>query len=368
MFEHITYEKILQKILEKVPNTVDKREGSIIYDAIAPAAIELQNLYISLDNVLNESFADTASLPYLMRRAAERGLTRYPATNAILKAVSVPQDINIPIGSRFSLNELNYVVTEKVADGEYNVQCETLGDVGNSYLGNTVPIDYIEGLQTFEITEILIPGEDAEDVEELRKRYFDSISAQAFGGNIADYINKAFSIEGVGGVKVTPIWNGGGTVKLTIMDSAFNVPSEELVNKVQEAIDPTQNQGQGKGLAPIGHVVTVEPAEAVPIKVRANLYFKEGWAWEDVKTNVEKAVDNYFLELSKGWDETNDSTLTARASFIEAAILQCEGVEDITDTHLENTLTKLEGSKLSLTKYQLPVRSGDVIYNYATLD
>jgi len=30
----------------------------------------------------------------------------------------------------------------------------------------------------------------------------------------------------VGDVKVYPVWNGGGTVKLVIIDSEYNVPSE----------------------------------------------------------------------------------------------------------------------------------------------
>lgn len=33
-----TYEEILQKMLGKVPSDVDKREGSVIYDALAPCA------------------------------------------------------------------------------------------------------------------------------------------------------------------------------------------------------------------------------------------------------------------------------------------------------------------------------------------
>lgn len=51
----------------------------------------------------------------------------------------------------------------------------------------------------------LVPGEDDEDVESLRERYFSSFNAQQFGGNQADYINKTISISGVGSVKVTPV-------------------------------------------------------------------------------------------------------------------------------------------------------------------
>lgn len=49
MYEEVTYEEILERMLERVPDDMDKREGSLIYDALAPAAIELQIMYIELD-------------------------------------------------------------------------------------------------------------------------------------------------------------------------------------------------------------------------------------------------------------------------------------------------------------------------------
>ena len=54
-YEDITYEVILQRMLDRVPNNMDKREGSIIFDALAPAAVELQLMYIELDTILKET-------------------------------------------------------------------------------------------------------------------------------------------------------------------------------------------------------------------------------------------------------------------------------------------------------------------------
>lgn len=36
--DEMTFDYIMNRMLESVPDTVDKREGSIIYDALAPAA------------------------------------------------------------------------------------------------------------------------------------------------------------------------------------------------------------------------------------------------------------------------------------------------------------------------------------------
>ena len=43
MYESQTFDVILKRMLDRVSNSLDKREGSIIYDAAAPAANEIQN-------------------------------------------------------------------------------------------------------------------------------------------------------------------------------------------------------------------------------------------------------------------------------------------------------------------------------------
>ncbi|NLG89960.1 MAG: phage portal protein, partial [Clostridiaceae bacterium] len=35
MFEEQTFEAIMQRMLDRVPNNIDKREGSIIWNALA---------------------------------------------------------------------------------------------------------------------------------------------------------------------------------------------------------------------------------------------------------------------------------------------------------------------------------------------
>jgi len=45
MYEKETQEAILARMLKNVPRDVDKREGSIIFDAAAPASIEFMLLY-----------------------------------------------------------------------------------------------------------------------------------------------------------------------------------------------------------------------------------------------------------------------------------------------------------------------------------
>ena len=60
MYEKMTYESILQKMLNMVSDDVDKREGSIIYDALAPAAYFLADQFFQLDNFVDLLLPDTA--------------------------------------------------------------------------------------------------------------------------------------------------------------------------------------------------------------------------------------------------------------------------------------------------------------------
>lgn len=349
MYESITYDVILKRMIDAIlaanPN-IDTREGSIIYNALAPAAIELQNMYIGLDVILNESFADTQSREYLIKRASERGIIPDPSTKAILKGEF---NIDVPIGSRFSLDDLNYKVIEKISAGVFKLECETSGSAGNENIGTLIPIEYINGLTSAELTEILIPGENEEETEVLRQRYFDSLESQAFGGNVADYKEKTIAIPGVGGVKVYPVWNGGGTVKLVIIDSTYGVPSSTLVDSVQSSVDPVTNQGQGEGFAPIGHVVTVEGVTSTTVNISTTITYQEGWIWVDVEPYVYDAIDAYFNELSSIWDD--EQNLIVRISQIETRLLNLAGILDIANTTINGV-----AANLSLGTDSIPVR------------
>lgn len=350
MYESTTYEVILQRMLDRVSDQFDKRESSPIYNALAPAAVELQLMYIEFDIILKETFGDTASREYLIRRAAERGITPYPATYALLKGEFTPSTINISIGSRFSLNDLNYYVKSKISDGVYQVECEEAGVKGNQYFGDMIPIEYIDGLETAQLTELLIPGEDEEDTEDLRVRYFSSFETKPYGGNKKDYIEKTNAIAGVGSTKVTPLWDGGGTVKLTILNSEFSKASSILIDTVQEIIDPTKD-GLGLGVAPIGHIVTVDTVEEITVNVSTTITFDDGYSFVSLQSQIQSVIEEYLLELRKDW--ANQGSLIVRTAQIDTRILGIQGVLDITDTRINGST-----SNLILSAYQIPVLGG----------
>lgn len=330
MFENISYEKILQEKIERAllndPN-LDTREGSIIFDTLAPNSIEQKQLYMAIDRVMDETFADTATRAPLIRRASERGIRPQPSTKAILKGLF---NMDIPLGSRFSLEKLNYTVIEKIDTNIFKLECESFGIIGNQSLGLLIPIDYFQGLETAILTELLIPGEDEEETESLRSRYFKSLESEAFGGNVADYKEKTNAMHGVGGVKVYPVWAGGGTVKLVVINSDYAAPTNTLIVAVQTTIDPVSNSGKGVGLAPIGHKVTVTGVTNTTINITSNITYQVGWSWEEIRVKAEQTIDKYFKELAKSW--ADNQNLIIRISQIEIRILDLGGIIDIAGT------------------------------------
>lgn len=350
MYEDQTFENILERMLDRVPDDLDKREGSIIYNALAPAAWELAEMYIDLDTNINLSYADTATGEFLTRRAAEFGINRELATFAQRRGLFYGSGnvlIDVPIGSRYSLNDITYTVTSKISLGTFILTSETAGIAGNQDFGVMLPVDYVDGLTQAVLDEILIPGADEETDAALRERYSAAVNEQPFGGNVADYKVKISAIDGVGGVKVYPAWQGGGTVKVAIMATDFVPPSTTLVNEVQTIVDPVTNSGQGLGLAPIGHQVTVVGVTTVGINVSATLTLDPDTTIGQVQQDVEDAISAYLLLLRQTW--ANDTTIIVRVARIESRILTVPSVVDVMNTQVNGST-----SNLTLTSDQIP--------------
>lgn len=327
MFEHITHENILNDALNEVDNNVDKREGAIIFDAISPHAKQLYELYFTMDGMIKEMFGDTASREFLIKLSKDRGITPNLATQAIRKGEF---NINVPIGSRFSLDALNFVVTEKISESIYKLKCETEGIVGNYDFGSLIPIDYIDGLQTAILSDVLIPGEDEEPTESLRKRYLESFDALAYGGNRKDYKDKVHNLQGVGGVKMYRVREGIYNVKIVVMDAQYQKPSSVMLENLQTAIDPEVNQGEGLGIAPIGHIVKVEGVNEITVDFTFNITFDIGYDWALLELDIQKMIDDYFLDLKKNWED--NTQIIIRIAQIESRALAINGVLDIQDT------------------------------------
>lgn len=378
--EQYTYKYLMSQALSFVDDSLDKREGSIIYDALAPACYVLAGYYMQLYQVVKNSFAVTATGEWLDQRVKESGITRREATAAVKRADftdDAGQAAIVRIGTRWSTvsstNPIKYRVTAQYEQndapvaGAYELTCETLGTIGQEYTGPIIPVDFVKGVAAATMSTTLIPGRDAETDDELRERYFEEMSAKAFGGNISDYRNKTREIIGVGDLQIYPVWNGGGTVKLSIVDTAFRAASNEFVQEVQKLIDPVNAsgvQGDGLGIAPIDHKVTVVAPEEVTVNITASIVLQVPYEVGQVQPAVEQAIETYMVELRHDWatpNEFNEYALSVYTSRITAAIVGVPGISNVTNVRLNGTAADITLQQTG-QKQQIPVK-GTVTLN-----
>ena len=402
LFGNQTFENLLSSALARVSQALDKREGSMVYNGVAPSIAELAQLYIGLDFVFTATYIATAPREYLIKRAKDRGMAPFPASAAVFRAEF---NIEVPVGTRFSCEDLNFIVTERMSGSDtetglsHKVTCETPGSAANDYTGTLIPVEYVDGLTSANLVELLIPGDDEEETEAFRQRIINAMQSQAFGGNQADYKAKVLDIDGVAAVKVHPVWNDdispaalipsssvqtwftddmdtdissadvkswitsvynaavahkltvGGSVKLVIMAANNAAPSADLINVVQTAIDPVQNAGEGLGLAPIGHNVLVTGVGTTTINITTTLTYATGWNWASAKDHIKATISKYFNELAETWADTN--AIVVRISQIESRILsECSSIiTDISGTQLNGS-----ASNITLAADNIPVR------------
>ena len=311
-FQSKDYDYFLRKMLDAVPDNVDKREGSIIYDALAPAALVMGQQSLDMANVIKETYIKTASGEFLDYRAIEHGTSRYPATQTEAKAKVLndkkePLD-NVQIGDKFASigdSPIFYAVTKINADLTVELTAETAGSSANSYIGQILPVTPNDLLSWAEITEITAPARDVESDDHLRARLLSSQSWIAYGGNIADYLDMTSKIDEVGAAQIYPTWNGGGTVKVVILNNDLMPASSSLVQKVKNTLDPEDKQAEGYGLAPIDHAVTVTAPEKLIVNIDISVKLDDTKVARYVKDSITKAIEGYFQSLREDWSDIN---------------------------------------------------------------
>ncbi|WP_438435396.1 baseplate J/gp47 family protein [Gorillibacterium sp. sgz500922] len=328
MFEDQTYDAILERMLARVPDDVDKRQGSIIFDALAPAAKEVEQLFRALDDAFGMSSVLTASGDYLDLLIAEHGTYRQDATRAQREGIFYGANdvlIDVPIGSRFGIGLLSYVAITKLQTGHYILECEQEGEAGNELYGALLPLAFVPDLARAELTTVLIPGEDMESDDALRRRYLDARQNPGTSGNKADYRRWALDMPGVGAVQIFPLWAGAGTVKVVIVDADMLPASPALVAEVQTYIDPAP--GQGEGQAPVGATVTVAAAKSKTINVSAKVLLASGYSLQGI-------TDAFRARLAAWRKGVSFRSSYVSAAAIGALLLGTEGVLDHTGLQL----------------------------------
>ena len=329
MWDHMTYENILNDMLSRVPSDVDKREGSIIYDSLAPAAYKLAEAYFMLSAFLDLVSGDTAVGEFLDRVVADYGITRKPATYAIRKIETTGA---VDIGTRWGIEEVSYTITELIAENEYKAQCEQLGSAGNQYSGQLENIDNVSGV-TATLADIITSGEDEETDGNLRIRFFNQVQSTSTSGNAYDYKKWALEVPGCGDAKIFALWNGPGTVKVLVVDENMEIDSG-LPGTVFDYIETVR---------PIGAAVTVESPGEKGINIDANVVLDGSDTLENVQTKFTNMVAEYFKSATF-------EIYTISYAKIGSLLLSVPGVADYSDLMVNDST-----ENIAISEDQMPI-------------
>jgi uncharacterized phage protein gp47/JayE len=345
--QNLTFTNILQKALDSVSSKVDKRQGSIIYDTLAAISYVIAGdlvdamIQIYIDNSFNlasGSSLDDLLLPF--------GITRIEATSAICKVEFYDQNNNlmdVPIGTQFMTKDGNQTIfttttqlklNDTPITGTYYATTTTTGTTGNTYIGECSLINFITDVARVVIVEITTEARDEETDTELKERLVETSSNKGWGGNIQGYKNWITdgSIDGIGQMQVYPIWNGHGTVKLSMVD-VYNVPlTTTKINELYDIICPLRNgtRTYGNGIAPIDAEITIDTPTYDVVNIEMSVTVGAGYTIETIKNNVSSTLLEYVNELNATWgDGIEPYSMNMQIATIGAKCLKISGVDDI---------------------------------------
>ncbi|MED5018940.1 baseplate J/gp47 family protein [Paenibacillus chibensis] len=316
-----TEEKILNRMLHKVPSDIDKSEGSFIWDAQAPVAFMLSEAALWAQELLRRGFASTAASDdarfrsaELDLRTAEHGITRreaVAATGQVLfkgkPGTKVPagtfvatpaDDVSGELAVEFATTQA--AMLDESGTAAAAIRAVTAGRNGNVPAGVIqVMFSSVSGITSVTNPEPTRSGADTESDQSLLERFYAKVRSQGTSGNKAQYMQWANEIAGVGGVEVVPLWEGPGTVGLYLLDTDKRAASADIVEAVQQHIDPTRD-GQGEGLAPAGPVVTAMPAEevAIHIAVKVQRTQEKPSTLEEIRNLIAEGIQTYLQQIA----------------------------------------------------------------------
>lgn len=345
------YNEILKRCLDKIPDDIDKREGSVIFLALAPICYELSNMYFELSNTYSLFNFETTSGHNLDILVNQFGIYRKKATKAIRLCEFFDYDnnyIEVPLNSKFFDGEIFYTVTEKTQNSKFLLTCEKAGTCGNKFFGHIDTCQYIHDLHISNLCDIVVPAFDDETDYELKQRFKFRINNKRFGGNITDYKDFICNIDYVNGVRIVPNFNGAGTVLAIVVGENYKSIKEDFLQKIQQQVDPLDNRGNGFGIAPIGHTVTIKTAVEQKINIKTDIVYKNDWNFNKMQKYICDIIDSYLLEIRKNFMLTN--TLVVRISQIESRLLNLDGILDISNTSIngKNKNFLLEDDKIPI--------------------
>jgi uncharacterized phage protein gp47/JayE len=231
------------------------RAGSVINGLFAPLVFERARVLSYAREVFRQSFVSYATGEFLDQHAQQVGITRGEAQNALaVVTVTGTSGLEItPDNSLFSTSGdeatgeegLSFVPNETVTipvGGSVDVTCvcTTAGATGNVSADSiTLVISGPDGITQVTNDEAGYGATDSEDDESLRTAISQRLQALAGTGNAAYYRSVALREPEVQTASVDDLWDGNGTVLVSVSGRLTPYVSPDTVERLQNFFDPS---------------------------------------------------------------------------------------------------------------------------------
>lgn len=314
-----TFDEILASIKARIPIDIDMSEGSFVDTLVRGAAFEIADSYFDQQALLPIAFVDETSGPYIDKRAAEYGIARKAGTKAHASVTFSGSDgVVVPAGTGVQTQDGLVFYTDSavtVASGTVTADV-TAAESGAEYNVDAGAIVLMQNSTGVAVSSSTAAngGTDDETDAALLSRLYALWQKPATSGNANQYEAWALEVDGIGGAKVWPAWNGGGTVKVVILDSNMEPPTSDKVSEVAAHIEEVR---------PICVDVTVVAATETELAIAAAVQIDSTTTKEVVQEKFTALVDAYCKSIAF-------ASQTVVYNRIAYMLLSIDGVTDFT--------------------------------------
>ena len=331
LFDGLTPETILERILSRMDTDLQTREGSYAYDQAAPIAFEIWRALMTLRELIEAFYVNENSGPYLDEHAKLFAMRRREGTKAEAKLTVRGRDgTMVPAGTALFAEGLEFRtaadLTVRGGRAEGWVRAAEPGERYNLPEGTQYQfLRSIAGLEEAQVGPAQ-GGADPESDKDLYERLDEKRKRPPTSGNESHYREWALSVDGVGAARATPLWKGPGTVRVLIAGYDRRPVDEMVVDACAKYIESQR---------PVGASVTVASAQAVPVNVSARVVLEAGASREAVAREFVSELDTYLAE-------TAFEEFTVYAHRVGALLMGVSGVVDYRELTINGEVGNLE--------------------------
>jgi len=292
---------IQEGMLDEMPDRYSKIKGTWLWEMFKAFAIKIYELLelltdtaskLDIENIEGDELdAYVGQWTDLKRKQAVRaeGTLKVVGSGVLYKNSVVSAD-----GILFYVNE----DTEITETGYANITAAEAGTSGNVAAGTiTTLVTSNANITSVTNEEATAGGTDEETDASLRERYRLRLSMPATSGNKAHYILWARECDGVGGAKAARDTSVNNKVNLYICGDDGGVADSEVIEGVQEYIDPNIN-GDGSGVAPIGAICEVFSADVKALSLDMTVEPDRSVTAEQTAAAIRSALNSYLMTVN----------------------------------------------------------------------